>query len=108
MRDRWHAFAAAALAATGIFALRQARQGHGSRVNHRSETRLGYAAAPHKILILGAGFGGLAAALRLDARLRYRDDASVLVVDRDSALLFTPLLWTVADGRADPNDVVVP
>ena len=32
----------------------------------------------------------------------------MLVVDRDSALLFTPLLWTVADGRADANDVVVP
>src|SRR5262249_7979783 len=29
-------------------------------------------------------------------------------VERDNSLLFTPLLWTVADGRAAPNDVVVP
>jgi NADH:ubiquinone reductase (H+-translocating) len=47
-------------------------------------------------------------ALRLDDLLGDRPDVSTLVVDRDSALLFTPLLWTVADGRANPNDVVVP
>jgi NADH dehydrogenase len=71
--------------------------------------RLGdYETAGHRVLILGAGFGGVATALELDCRLRGRDDVSVLVVDRDSALLFTPLLWTVADGRADPSDVVVP
>ena len=29
-------------------------------------------------------------------------------IDHDSALLFTPLVWTVADGRANPNDVVIP
>jgi len=50
----------------------------------------------------------MAAALRLDDKIGERSDTSVLVVDRDSALLFTPLLWTVADGRANPNDVVVP
>jgi NADH dehydrogenase len=75
---------------------------------HRSETLFAYQAARHKVLILGAGFGGMAAALRLDERLGDRPDASTLVVDRDSAMLFTPLLWTVADGRANPSDVVVP
>jgi NADH dehydrogenase len=29
-------------------------------------------------------------------------------VDRNNDLLFTPLLWTVANGRANPNNVVVP
>ena len=107
MRDRWHALAAGSLAALGIVAMRQDRRCDAPQL-HRSETLFGYSAAQHKILILGAGFGGVAAALRLDARLRNRADTSVLVVDRDSALLFTPLLWTVADGRVNPNDVVVP
>src|SRR4051812_45275097 len=108
MRDRWHALAAGSLAALGIFALRRGPGRNASPIVHRSETLFGYAAARHKILILGAGFGGLAAALRLDTRLRGQSDASVLVVDRDSAMLFTPLLWTVADGRGNANDVVVP
>src|SRR3954466_9864996 len=108
MRERWHALAAGSLAALGIFAVRRGSGRNTSQIFHRSETLFGYSAARHKILILGAGFGGLATALRSDTRLRQRADASVLVVDRDSALLFTPLLWTVADGRADANDVVVP
>lgn len=33
---------------------------------------------------------------------------NVLVVDRNNDLLFTPLLSTVADGLASPNDVIVP
>ncbi len=32
----------------------------------------------------------------------------MLVIDRDNSQIFTPLLWTVADGRANPNNVVVP
>jgi NADH dehydrogenase len=75
---------------------------------HLSDRERSYETAAHRVLILGAGFGGLTAALELDRRLGGRDDVSVLVADRDSAMLFTPLLWTVADGRADPSDVVVP
>jgi hypothetical protein len=40
--------------------------------------------------------------------VRPANDVSVLVVDRDNDLLFTPLLWTVANGRASPNNVIVP
>lgn len=46
----------------------------------------------HRVLILGAGFDGLAAALDLDRCLRGRNAVSVLVVERDSTLLFTLLL----------------
>ncbi|MBW3633277.1 MAG: FAD-dependent oxidoreductase [Chloroflexi bacterium] len=101
---------AGALVSGGVaaFVRRRVTAGTSARTRHRSETLFAYHAARHKILILGAGFGGMAAALRLDEQLGNRGDTSVLVVDRDSALLFTPLLWTVADGRADPNDVVVP
>jgi hypothetical protein len=38
--------------------------------------------------------------------VRPANDVSVLVVDRDNDLLFTPLLWTVANGRASPNNVI--
>jgi NADH dehydrogenase len=110
MSNRWRGMAVGALVSGGIAALIRQRvtAGTAERNRHRSETLFAYHAARHKILILGAGFGGMAVALRLDERLGDRSDTSVLVVDHDSALLFTPLLWTVADGRANPNDVVVP
>ncbi len=110
MSNRWRGMVAGALVSGGIAVLvrRLATARTTGRDRHRSETLFAYHATRHKILILGAGFGGMAVALGLDEQLGYRADKSVLVVDRDSALLFTPLLWTVADGRANPNDVVVP
>jgi NADH:ubiquinone reductase (H+-translocating) len=90
--------------------LASSRQTRG-RVSHVSQLVTDYLQARTRILILGSGFGGLAAARELDMRLRDAEDkeqVSVLVIDRDNSLLFTPLLWTVADGRSDPNDVVVP
>jgi NADH dehydrogenase len=78
------------------------------RTEHVSQTEASYRSAHTRILILGAGFGGLATALQLDRELRSAPDTSILVVDRNNDLLFTPLLWTVANGRANPNNVVVP
>ena len=75
---------------------------------HRSETTAAYRSAAARVLILGAGFGGVRTALELDRCLGRADDVSVLLVDRGNAQLFTPLLWTVADGRANPTNVVVP
>src|SRR3954470_23506301 len=110
MSNRWRGVVVSALVSGGVAALvrRRATGRRPWRNRHRSETFFAYHAARHKILILGAGFGGMGAALRLDERLGDRSDTSVLVIDHDSALLFTPLLWTVADGRSNPNDVVVP
>ncbi|HZU13312.1 MAG TPA: NAD(P)/FAD-dependent oxidoreductase [Chloroflexota bacterium] len=72
------------------------------------EARLAtYLSASPRILILGAGFAGTNAARQLDRRLR-GTGAHVLLVDRGNASLFTPLLWTVADGRTAPSDVMVP
>jgi NADH dehydrogenase len=78
------------------------------RREHISQTEESYRNANLRILILGAGFGGLAAALQLDTAFQSHPDVSILVVDRNNDLLFTPLLWTVANGRANPNNVVVP
>ncbi len=78
------------------------------RLPHESETEEAYHSAGTRILILGAGFGGIATALELDKRLQARTDTSILVVDKDNSTLFTPLLWTVADGRSNPSNIVVP
>jgi hypothetical protein len=78
------------------------------RLKHLSESEQQFFNAHTRVLILGGGFGGLAAALSLDRRIGDHTDVSVLLIDRDNSSLFTPLLWTVADGRANPNDVVVP
>ena len=78
------------------------------RRSHISETEASYRKARLRILILGAGFGGLATALELDRQFKYTHDVSVLAIDRDNDMLFTPLLWTAANGRTNPNNVVVP
>jgi NADH:ubiquinone reductase (H+-translocating) len=88
----------------GLVTRRQAR----GQSPHVSQTEAGYLQARTRILILGGGFGGLEVAQELDSRLGDMEDVSVLVVDGDNSLLFTPLLWTVAAGRSDPDDVVVP
>ncbi len=99
----------AVLGGAAVLARRLASGGDSDdRARHVSQTPEEYRGARHRVLILGAGFGGVSAALELDRRLSAADDASVLVVDRDNSMLFTPLLWTVADGRSNPNDVVVP
>ena len=50
---------------------------------------------PH-VVVLGGGFGGLAAADRLR-----RSDVDVTIVDRDGLHVFQPLLYQVATGRLD-------
>src|SRR6516165_7525808 len=67
---------------------------------HTSETEEEYLRSRTRILILGAGFAGLSTALKLDQQLMPSDDVSILVIDRNNDMLFNPLLWTVAQGRA--------
>jgi NADH dehydrogenase len=78
------------------------------RATHTSQSEQEYLRAATRILILGAGFGGIRTALALEQYLRDRDDVSVLLVDRDNSLQLTPLLWPVANGTTNPNSVVVP
>ena len=61
-----------------------------------------------KILILGGGFGGVYAALRLDKTLARRADVEVTLVSSDNFLLFTPMLHEVASGDLSPSDIVNP
>jgi len=56
-----------------------------------------------RIVILGAGFGGLFAAKKLA-----RVDAEVIVVDRHNYHLFQPLLYQVATAGLPPSDIAWP
>ena len=56
-----------------------------------------------RIVILGAGFGGLNAALALK-----RADADITIVDRHNYHLFQPLLYQVATAGLSPNQIATP
>ena len=57
---------------------------------------------PHKqVVIIGGGFGGLAAAQLLR-------DADVLLIDRTNHHLFQPLLYQVATAALSPGDIAWP
>jgi NADH dehydrogenase len=59
---------------------------------------------PHRVLIVGGGFGGLYAARELgkDRRL------DVTLVDRRNFHLFQPLLYQVATGALSPGEIAQP
>ncbi|HLE78192.1 MAG TPA: NAD(P)/FAD-dependent oxidoreductase [bacterium] len=59
-----------------------------------------------RILILGAGFGGLFTALQA-ARL-VGDRATITLVDRNDYFLYTPLLFQVVSGTLQPRHVARP
>src|SRR4051794_8954401 len=56
-----------------------------------------------RVVIVGGGFGGLAAAKRLR-----RADVDVTVVERHNHHLFQPLLYQVAAGGLSPSDCAAP
>jgi NADH dehydrogenase len=57
----------------------------------------------HRVVIIGAGFGGLFAAKALR-----RAAVSVTVIDRTNHHLFQPLLYQVATGVLSEGDIAVP
>jgi NADH dehydrogenase len=56
-----------------------------------------------KVVILGAGFGGL-----WSARLLARSQAEIVVVDRNNFHTFLPLLYQVAAAELEPEEIVYP
>src|ERR1700680_593655 len=56
-----------------------------------------------RVVILGAGFGGLAVARNLR-----HVEVGVTLVDRNNYHLFQPLLYQVASGLLDPSAIVRP
>src|SRR5438046_8757774 len=57
----------------------------------------------HQVVILGGGFGGLAAAQKLK-----RTPVEVTLIDRRNFHLFQPLLYQVATGSLSPGEIAAP
>ncbi|HEY8285312.1 MAG TPA: NAD(P)/FAD-dependent oxidoreductase [Chloroflexota bacterium] len=60
------------------------------------------------IVILGAGFGGVATARGLAKLLPKEGNATITLVDQNNFFLFTPMLTEVAGGELDTRHVVNP
>src|SRR5213080_1593712 len=56
-----------------------------------------------RVIIVGAGFGGLEAAKKLAC-----EDVSLTVIDRTNYHLFQPLLYQVATAALSPADIAAP
>src|SRR6266480_4930314 len=63
----------------------------------------GRGGGPPRVVIVGAGFGGLACARKLDG-----DPVDVVLLDQHNYHLFTPLLYQVATGLLNPSDIAYP
>ncbi|NJP12625.1 MAG: NAD(P)/FAD-dependent oxidoreductase [Leptolyngbyaceae cyanobacterium RU_5_1] len=59
--------------------------------------------SPHRVVIVGGGFGGLYAAKMLG-----RSSAHVTLIDKRNFHLFQPLLYQVATGTLSPADISSP
>ena len=59
--------------------------------------------ADKRVVIAGAGFGGLACARKLDGQ-----PVEVVLLDQHNYHLFTPLLYQVATGLLNPSDIAYP
>jgi NADH:ubiquinone reductase (H+-translocating) len=68
-------------------------------MNPRSDSN----ASPRRVVIVGAGFAGLAAARKLASA-----PADILVIDRHNYHLFQPLLYQVATAGLSPADIAEP
>src|SRR5215831_10842770 len=58
---------------------------------------------PHVVIVVGAGFGGLAAAKALS-----KTPAKVILIDRTNHHLFQPLLYQVATAMLTPSQIATP
>ena len=58
---------------------------------------------PHRVVVVGGGFGGLEAVRKLR-----RAHVEITLIDRRNHHLFTPLLYQVATGALSPGEIAVP
>jgi len=70
---------------------------------HSTRLWLEGASGPHRVVIVGSGFGGLFA-----ARALRRAGVEVTVIDRTNHHLFQPLLYQVATGVLSEGDIAAP
>jgi len=61
-----------------------------------------------RIVVLGAGFGGLEATLELERAFRHQPGIEILLVSEQNYFLFTPLLPQIASSYINPRHIVQP
>src|SRR6202040_3370937 len=61
-----------------------------------------------RIVILGGGFGGVYAALRLERLLARAPEVEICLVSRDNFFLFTPMLHEIAASDLEITNIVNP
>lgn len=61
-----------------------------------------------RIIIVGAGFGGVKAFQTLSRLFRADEEVEVLLINDVNYFLFTPLLHEVATGALSPENIIVP
>lgn len=81
----------------------QIASAHDRTAGAGAETALPDGTAPHRVVIVGAGFGGLAAARALAGTT-----ARVTLIDRTNHNLFQPLLYQVATAALGAEDIALP
>ncbi|MFQ5912194.1 MAG: NAD(P)/FAD-dependent oxidoreductase [Nitrospinota bacterium] len=62
----------------------------------------------HRILILGGGFGGIYAALRLEKAFAREGNVEITLINRDNYLLFSPMLAEVSSSGIEAKHIVPP
>src|SRR6202165_5100018 len=60
-------------------------------------------AQPHRVIVLGGGFGGLSAVQKLK-----RSPVEVILIDRRNFHLFQPLMYQIATGSLSPGEIAAP
>jgi NADH dehydrogenase len=63
---------------------------------------------PQRIVILGAGFGGMNVARHLERLADKNDDLVVTIVNRENYMLFAPMLPEVSSGSVEPRHIAPP
>src|ERR1700730_15517310 len=61
-----------------------------------------------RIIILGGGFGGVYAAMRLEKLLARRASVEIRLVSHDNFFLFTPMLHEIAASDLEITNIVNP
>ncbi|HEX3245690.1 MAG TPA: NAD(P)/FAD-dependent oxidoreductase [Chloroflexota bacterium] len=75
---------------------------------HQDRQALGSTRKRPRVVILGAGFGGVSAATQLARALRRGAPLHVTLVDRNNYHAFAPLLYQAAVGLVDTRSVAYP
>ncbi len=60
-------------------------------------------AQPHRVIVLGGGFGGLSAVRRFK-----RAPVEVILIDRRNFHLFQPIMYQIATGSLSPGEIAAP